>query len=94
MEIVTEKDLKNIEEQLKSVIRDQDRFRLIKANSSSFIFSSEQVKRLVKVQHYGDSKIKTAIILYAHCPDKQNYQIVIDEFYDDEKKQIKKELGI
>ncbi|EAL64347.1 hypothetical protein DDB_G0286343 [Dictyostelium discoideum AX4] len=37
MEIVTEKDLKNIEEQLKSVVRDQDRFRLIKANANSFI---------------------------------------------------------
>eukprot|EP01133_Synstelium_polycarpum_P001208 gene1208-1397_t len=93
-ELITEKDIKNFEEQLKGVVQDRDRLRLVRTISHSFTFTSENIKRLVKIQHYGEPKIQTALLCYPACVDKQNFQTVVDEFYEEEKKQIKTQLNI
>ncbi|EFA78323.1 hypothetical protein PPL_08974 [Heterostelium album PN500] len=93
-DLITDKDIKNFEEQLKGVILDRDRLRLVKTIANSFSFTSENVKKLVQIQHYGEPKIQTAILMYPNVTDKQNYQIVIDQFYEEEKKMIKNQLNI
>ncbi|KYQ91118.1 hypothetical protein DLAC_08024 [Tieghemostelium lacteum] len=87
-------NIDHIDDEITGVVQDKDRVRLIRTHANSFNFTSEQVKRLVKAQHYGESKIQTAILCYPNTTDKQNYQMVVDEFYDNEKNEIKSKLNI
>ncbi|EGG17500.1 C2 domain-containing protein [Cavenderia fasciculata] len=79
-DLITDKDIRNFEDQLKGVVQDKDRVRLIRTTANSFAFNSQQVKKMVQNQHYGEPKIQTAILLYPNVVDKANFDIVIQEF--------------
>ncbi|KAF2073164.1 hypothetical protein CYY_005517 [Polysphondylium violaceum] len=93
---ITDKDLKNFEEQLRGVTQDKDRLRLIKTIANdNWSFASEQVKRLVIAAHYGEAKIQAALLLYPNVTDKQNFKaLVLPLFFDDEKASICSKLNL
>jgi len=75
--LISSKDLLNLKEQLNHMQKDKDRIRLITAAADSFHFTCAQVKQLVDVQHYGDAKNQTAIILYPKITDHENFELTV-----------------
>lgn len=90
-EPISEKDLKNLKEQLDNVFGDKDRIRIINNAIRSHSFTCDQVAELVKVQRFGEGRTQTAILMYPVVQDKENFEKkVISLFkYDDEKASIR-----
>jgi len=74
---IPKKDLDNLREQLNNMPKDKDRIRLITAAADSFQFTTAQMKQLIEVQHYGDAKNQTAILLHPKLLDPQNFEKLI-----------------
>jgi len=94
MDVLPEKEFAEKQEQLKVLYTDKDRLRLLKQLAANYKVTSEQVKTLVQIQHYGDPKIQTAILLYPVVVDPQNFLPVLDLYQPPDKADIKKQLKL
>merc|ERR1711974_495868 len=95
-DLMPEKDLKNLEEQLENVLGDKDRIRLINAATRGWRFTTDQVFRLCEACHYGDAGVHTASKLYSATTDPDNFEEgVINKFkFAEDKAAIKAKTGV
>jgi len=95
-DLIPKKDLDNLKEQLNRMPKDKDRIRLVTAAADSFKFNCAQVKQLVDVQHFGEAKNQTAILLHPKIVDPENFdKVVLAQYkFDEDKNEIRTALGL
>merc|ERR1711879_156044 len=92
---INDKELDDLREQLDRMRTDKDRLRLINTAADSFLWSTEQVKKLIGMQHYGDAQRMTAINLYPKTIDQEKFQEVIDCYkFQEDRDEICEALGL
>jgi len=95
-DLIPKKDLDNLKEQLNRMPKDKDRIRLVTAAADGFKFNCAQVKTLVDIQHFGDAKNQTAILLHPKIVDQENFEnVVLSQYkFDEDKKEIRTAVGL
>jgi hypothetical protein len=93
---ITQKDLKNLLEQLSRMQRDKDRVRLVSVAAESFSFTTAQVLELVDAQTFGDARNQTAILTHPRLTDPENFEkVVLASFkFKEDQAEIKESLGL
>eukprot|EP00005_Dracoamoeba_jomungandri_P006021 CAMPEP_0174262400 /NCGR_PEP_ID=MMETSP0439-20130205/12952_1 /TAXON_ID=0 /ORGANISM="Stereomyxa ramosa, Strain Chinc5" /LENGTH=89 /DNA_ID=CAMNT_0015347099 /DNA_START=8 /DNA_END=273 /DNA_ORIENTATION=- len=74
---ISEKELKDLREQLSRVAGDRDRLRLVTAAAEGHKFTCAQVQQLVEAQHFGDAQTQTSVLCYPNIVDPENFESVV-----------------
>lgn len=76
--------------------RDRDRLRLVTASAEGHWFTCEQVRQLVDVQHFGEAKTMTAVLLYPKIVDPDDFQktVVAAYQFEEDKREVLGALGL
>eukprot|EP01087_Luapelamoeba_hula_P017502 TRINITY_DN5523_c0_g1_i1.p2 TRINITY_DN5523_c0_g1~~TRINITY_DN5523_c0_g1_i1.p2 ORF type:complete len:100 (-),score=28.28 TRINITY_DN5523_c0_g1_i1:53-352(-) len=93
---IAAKHLADLKEQLDRMNRDRDRVRLVTASAEGHWFTCAQVKELVEVQHFGEAKTMTAVLLYPKVIDPDNFEATVISAYqfEEDKKEVKAAIGL
>lgn len=93
-DLIPEKDLQNLLQQLGKVNGDKDRIRLCNAAAEGWKFSCAQIKRIVEKVLYGNAVVYVAVALHAKCTDPENYdKVVIGALqFEEDKQSVRKGL--
>ncbi len=59
---------------------DQDKLAFIKQQTALSMFTSQQIKSLLKTFSFDEQKVEAGKVLYPRCSDKTNFYVVYDSF--------------